>query len=617
MEEILNELKAINSRLNDLESRNKPPRDNNHNNSSRFFTNQTYRARESGGGGQYAWTHHGGRPRGRYHATTATNTRPPTSHRGPTDPQMTTRQQEPPHREGGELTSPEFLIFKNVQLRYHTGLWSNLPRSIEKNLDNVFDHVTPPLPDQDLRDRLKYINDTTKAQLLAVVQQHLKKKKQEAKTKLNRLEKRDVDNALDAARTRIRKRFGRKLDGRQVDRLLTEEREDVRDETEVVEGGAGPPGSQHEIPVMIGVQAGAWSAAARGSKRVASESFSDLPTHNRFTPLEENEPAALSAEGEWPPISPPRPQHKRPARQATPTPQGQGSSLEDGGKQERREATGGQIILTLGTEEEVVMEEGGDGETTNIGPEREAGSELPPKTPNPSLTITPLLPTLAQQPTSSDPRTLRPEPRPSSSQPALIRRADGPPVGPRMDRLTIHDSKAKSMWSIGTLLPTTDTLIIADSQFRLAREIPADWEIHVFPGANLCHASGIAQKLPPKKIPNIVAHVGINNRGCAWENSAHTDLGKFLSNLAKATPNPAFCGIAIPEGFPPKEKTLLRQINDHARIRSKCQYVEPVPTDQVSVSPDGLHYKQETVDKILDNIKLFLSKTPRNRRGSM
>jgi hypothetical protein len=143
-------------------------------------------------------------------------------------------------------------------------------------------------------------------------------------------------------------------------------------------------------------------------------------------------------------------------------------------------------------------------------------------------------------------------------------RLDGPPRG-----LVVHDSLIKNGWAVKNVHPATRTLVIADSQFRHIREVPESWEIHVFPGANLSHANAIVNRLGSRKgsLQTVVTHVGINNRGCNWENSAYVDINKLMCSLEKMATKAVFCGVSIPEGLTPKEKDLLEKINEQAQKR--------------------------------------------------
>ena len=191
--------------------------------------------------------------------------------------------------------------------------------------------------------------------------------------------------------------------------------------------------------------------------------------------------------------------------------------------------------------------------------------------------------------------------------------------------VTIHPSGPlypKTHWEIQRVGLLTRTLIVADSQFKAIKGLPDDCEVHVFPGAKLSHVVAILGRLSKKlgttgpRLQNIIIHVGINNRDLAWSGTV-VDLNKLTLLLLSKLPEPLkgyFMGVSIPPEIPQHEKATLSQINDRAKSRMGEQYIDPLPTDKVSVDPLDfykIHYDRSTLDSISGILcQSFLSMTP-------
>ena len=191
---------------------------------------------------------------------------------------------------------------------------------------------------------------------------------------------------------------------------------------------------------------------------------------------------------------------------------------------------------------------------------------------------------------------LQSSPRFSASQPTMS-------IGVRP---VVHNDKTKSQWSL-TVKPQTKTVVIADSNFRLATHLPADWEVHVYPGMNLIQTNNVilASNInTSKNIQHVVVSSGMNNRGWSF-NNVLTDINKVHSSLEKLRCTGHFVGISTPPEIPETEKETINKINNHARHRFNKNYIQPLPLNEVSVSPNDkfkIHYDHFTVEKICSGI---------------
>lgn len=167
-----------------------------------------------------------------------------------------------------------------------------------------------------------------------------------------------------------------------------------------------------------------------------------------------------------------------------------------------------------------------------------------------------------------------------------------------------HDGKNKAQWWYDIKRNTT-TLIIADSNFRYAKDIPRGWQVEVFSGAKLAQANNLLSKLrslaPPKSLERVIVSVGVNNRG--WtRGSIQKDLNRLIATMMRAPVPCYFLGISIPSGFEAEPRRMCEYINEHAKRRltwdEVCLYLQPLPREDIQCEDDGLHYTPLTVLKI-------------------
>jgi hypothetical protein len=174
-------------------------------------------------------------------------------------------------------------------------------------------------------------------------------------------------------------------------------------------------------------------------------------------------------------------------------------------------------------------------------------------------------------------------------------------------RRFVYDNKKKTEWELNIHKQPT-TLILGDSNMKLARNIPDDWEIHAYPGAYLSHAAILLQtKDLPESIKNIVVAVGVNNRSWKYTVSTKPDLTRVGTRAKALGGRVHFLGIST-SGLPSFQDTNIKQLNTDARSSFGRNYIHPLPTEQVIIAPsDPIHHDQSTVDRIIDSIKCHLN----------
>jgi hypothetical protein len=150
-------------------------------------------------------------------------------------------------------------------------------------------------------------------------------------------------------------------------------------------------------------------------------------------------------------------------------------------------------------------------------------------------------------------------------------------------------------------------VVIADSNFRLATELPADWEVHVYPGMQLNHLHNLIESSKLRgyrNLKNIIVSVGINNRSWSFT-SVLVDINKVYVSLQKTGRTAHFVGISTPPGLLDVEKDTIRKINEQAKHRFGQFYIPALAPNEVSVSPTDkykIHYDYDTVAKICREI---------------
>jgi hypothetical protein len=119
------------------------------------------------------------------------------------------------------------LVYQNIQLTHHKGNWNTLPTKLDKNLTDLFSLITPPAPDQMLKEQLDTIKRETSLQITLAVREHIRRKIEENNTTLPDLDPTNKLEAINIAKQRIRHNFGRKINHTEIEELANRYSEQI------------------------------------------------------------------------------------------------------------------------------------------------------------------------------------------------------------------------------------------------------------------------------------------------------------------------------------------------------------------------------------------------------
>jgi hypothetical protein len=181
----------------------------------------------------------------------------------------------------------------------------------------------------------------------------------------------------------------------------------------------------------------------------------------------------------------------------------------------------------------------------------------------------------------------------------------------------IHEGRNKSAWRIPDPQLNTNVLIISDSQFRHISNLPSNWEVQAYSGARVQNISLLLSNLSfnneDNNVNTILLHVGINNRSEPWSllEPVLDDLCKLVTQKTTRILSIYVMGVASPLTLKREEIRTIITMNNYLSGRLQHRFVEPLPSNEVSVVPTdlfGIHYDRQTLGKITDNLKArFLS----------
>jgi hypothetical protein len=101
-------------------------------------------------------------------------------------------------------------LFKIVQMQHHLGNWTQLPASIKRNLTNIAEDITPPEPSDNLKEEINTILNRAGDHIQRSVCNHLTDRLERNKVKLQNLNPKDKERAIDVAHKHLSRRIGKK-----------------------------------------------------------------------------------------------------------------------------------------------------------------------------------------------------------------------------------------------------------------------------------------------------------------------------------------------------------------------------------------------------------------------
>lgn len=181
-------------------------------------------------------------------------------------------------------------------------------------------------------------------------------------------------------------------------------------------------------------------------------------------------------------------------------------------------------------------------------------------------------------------------------------------------RKTRHTDPIKADWKV-KLNDETQVLIISDSNFKNLPEedIPENWQVDIFPGANFATLANVIKKLPSNKIEHLITSVGINNRTGNFQKKTNRETGLISEACATLTATVHAVGVSFSPELQETEQENLVQINRRLRQIFTNRYIQPLkPEETATVPEDNIHYNTETIRKIWQNITSHMDKQPKN-----
>jgi hypothetical protein len=179
------------------------------------------------------------------------------------------------------------LLFQNCQLMQSGRNWKQLPRSINHQLDRVFDNIRPPQGSQELSEDLRNVNKDCKAGLTTTMMNHIEKRRQALMEEILKHREGDFDEAALWARKRTLDHFGQRVAWSEVNEWL-------REVCTMVTGKSVGGRSQGTGDVAVVVNnntattpSGEWARSSQ--KRGRAEDRESTEGINRFSPLLELE----------------------------------------------------------------------------------------------------------------------------------------------------------------------------------------------------------------------------------------------------------------------------------------------------------------------------------------
>lgn len=449
-------------------------------------------------------------------------------------------------------------LYRGVQLRHHRENWNSLPKPIERKVDQLFQSLTPPVPDEELMVKLDSLQQTTKHEIRTLIITHLN-------TQLAKNSKQLRDTFLDqtdrqAAKLIATRITNRKYENNNIQQWLetdintlgnnwyeeTENTETVKNNT--TDTTVIPPitGTDHtseipEIPQTI-----------RKRRRDSAEAA--VPVSNRFSLLTD-EP--VEADGDT---------VTNPTKIPTVSPATKNKNENNSN------------ITTANENDNNDMNTSANDNQINANTDLEDGDTW-------SMTSSQCDQLLTSQPSKSPNRT-----------------------SPRKNKnVFVHDKELKKNWKL-QIRNQPNTVLVTDSNFRLASDIPIpdDWEVHVYPGNAFLHTNNILKTAEiPSCVQNVVLAVGINHRGWSFTASVRPDWNKLLTTAKSLKPALHFLGVSTVN---PCE--TIKRINEEGQKSFGTKFIPALPENQVAISPTDphkIHHDKCTVERIITSIKIHLN----------
>ena len=456
-----------------------------------------------------------------------------------------------------------------TQINRAQHIWERVPPSLQHRLDMVEEILSPPLQDEEWHRKKKETFGNISKLLLQLTQEHLNNQKSKTLDELKSLSpstEEEVHKAKEAARNRLRLKFGDKMAAEHITANLDEAANTVQR----VNPAPTPQNQENEEHTNI--------QEPRGTRMGEQADRSTTPNNNdqapgtpRVTPGNTNSPSP-PAQGK----------HNRPPLSFTIATNNRFSALP--------------VDPDVETEDEEQIQPTIRTKTTkkrNTGPSPTILQE------NKRRRVTD-----SEEEIDSSGDLFVEEVKRKKNSLAMYISLEPPKTGVKKE--TIHTNFKHATAKL-TPRPDCQVLTIADSQLRPATKLPSDWNLQIFPGLNLEHATRLINNTHFNKYPNldtIVLHVGTNNR--KWrESTNNTEISKLAAALKRTDKNYLITGVSIPNTFNALERRTTEALNTELERKFSDRFIHPLDPTQVTISNSDsyrIHYDANTVDLICTKI---------------
>ena len=486
-------------------------------------------------------------------------------------------------------------VYKKCQLSHHTEVWKEVPLSIKRQLSVCFNFITPPCPDEDLKIQLTEIQNMALNNILQVVQSHINKQLVTTNKKLQEVNPLDASKAIVIAKRQLQRNLRKKVSDKDLSSWL--------DEASHTLEGSAINGSDGKSPPITLTPSTANKTPYQPQQIEESETNKmDMEvTETIHTTTKQKRKRHLSS-----------PVWKTPSISTT---------AETPVKRNRIETT--PIIVS------------NDYNSTN-----EQLNELSPKSPCQRKRVKHLeVPECTKSPPEKQDSSI------SSNTTNVLEYNDESEEEITEHTLKVHSPSMETMskegettlsplsvkssltgkkiihflktnelkksWKL-TAEPHTKTIVIADSNLRLACNIPTEWEIHVYPGMTFKHTNEVLVNFKPAvALENIIVIVGINHRTLNYNKTSLPDMNKLWKTLNIFSTKTVFLSaVSTSNNLSQEEASNIRQINDKMKVDCGKRFVPPLASPQVKISPNDIlkiHHSKETVDKIISQLNSFIT----------
>lgn len=210
----------------------------------------------------------------------------------------------------------------------------------------------------------------------------------------------------------------------------------------------------------------------------------------------------------------------------------------------------------------------------------------------------------------TNPRT---NPNPQEDRPQTSEEHDSVGRKNKRRRKTVHGAQTKHFWRVA-LRPETATLVISDSNLALVEEddIPDDWQLEIFSGAQFANAAKLIKDLPIDRPAEIITSVGVNHRKWDFGKSTYRETQRIREATRERQGNLHALGVAFNKTLPASEQTNLQRTNDRLKQIYGNNFIDPLQPDAVHTEEDGIHHTQATTKRVWHTLLAHMNIQPKN-----